>query len=155
MTHKNNVICCCLVIVLLSSLIMSTFKIASLNVNGMRDAKKWMQLYDLIKLKNIDIMFVQETHSTKENEVEWLKDWEGKIFFCHKTSLSSGVAVLFSKHFLPLSCDGFEIIEGRVKLIARFENITMELINVYAPVKPIERMLFLETLGENLFYTCW
>jgi len=96
-------------------------------------------------------MFLQETHSTKENEVEWLKDWEGNIFFSHKTSLSSGVAVLFSKHFLPMSCDCFEIMEGRViKVIARFESIKMELINVYAPVKPIERMLFLEVLGENL-----
>jgi len=43
------------------SLRLQRVKIASLNVNGMRDAKnkqtnkKWMQLYDLIKLKNIDV----------------------------------------------------------------------------------------------------
>lgn len=56
---------------------------------------------------------------------------------------------MFSKYFLPKSCDEFEIIDGRdLKLTVRFENVTMELINVYAPVKTTERM-FLKTC-ENL-----
>ncbi len=58
---------------------MSNFKISSLNVNGARDVNKRAQVYELMKLKNIDVMFLQETHSTKENEVEWMKEWEGKI----------------------------------------------------------------------------
>lgn len=130
---------------------MSNFKISSLNVNGARDVNKRAQVYELMKLKNIDVMFLQETHSTKENEVEWMKEWEGKIVLSHKTALSAGVAVLFSKTCLPISYDIIEVIQGRlIKIIAKFENVTMELINVYAPVKSIERMLFLETLCGSL-----
>ncbi len=130
---------------------MSNFKISSLNVNGARDVNKRAQVYELMKLKNIDVMFLQETHSTKENEVEWMKEWEGKIVLSHKTALSAGVAVLFSKTCLPISYEVFEVVQGRlIKIIAKFENVTMELINVYAPVKPMERMLFLETLCGSL-----
>ncbi len=69
----------------------------------------------------------------------------------HKTALSAGVAVLFSKTCLPISYEVFEVVQGRlIKIIAKFENVTMELINVYAPVKPMERMLFLETLCGSL-----
>jgi len=130
---------------------MSNFKISSLNVNGARDVSKRAQIYELMKLKNIDVMFLQETHSTKENEVEWMKEWEGNIVLSHKTALSAGVAVLFSKTCLPISYDVTEVIQGRlIKIKATFENVTLELINVYAPVKSIERMLFLETLCESL-----
>lgn len=87
----------------------------------MRNVKKRMHIYDIIKLKQIDIVFLQETHSTKEDEVDWQKDWEGNIYFSHKTAVSAGIAVLFSKSFLPISCDSFEIIEGRVlKLVVKF-----------------------------------
>ncbi len=65
--HKNNGAIWTWFFVLFSSLIMSNFKISSLNVNGARDVNKRAQVYELMKLKNIDVMFLQETHSTKEN----------------------------------------------------------------------------------------
>lgn len=126
---------------------MSNFKISSLNVNGARDASKRAQVYELMNLKNIDVMFLQETHSTKENEIEWMKEREGKFILSHKNALSAGVAVLFSETCLPISYDVIKVIQGRlIKIKAIFEHVTMELINVYAPVKSMERMLFLETL---------
>lgn len=49
-----------------------------------------------------------------------------------------------------MSCDEIERKEGSVlKLIIRFENVTIELINVYAPVKRTKRMCFLQTLYDN------
>jgi hypothetical protein len=56
------------------------------------------------------------------------------------------VAILFSKGFLPLSCEVEEAVEQRLfKVRARYENITMCLINAYAPVVADGRVCFVET----------
>lgn len=130
---------------------MSNFKVSSLNVNGARDVKKRVQVYELMKIKKIDVMFLQETHSTKENEVDWMKEWEGQVVLSHKTASSAGVAVLFSKNCLPITYEVTEVMKGRIiKIKAKFERVTMEIINVYAPVKAVERMLFLGILCETI-----
>ncbi len=51
------------------SLIMSNFKISSLNVNGARDVNKRAQVYELMKLKNIDVIVFARDSQHKENEV--------------------------------------------------------------------------------------
>ncbi len=47
---------------------MSNLRAGSLNINGARDYRKRAMLFDLIKKKNIDVMFVQETHTDVQNE---------------------------------------------------------------------------------------
>ena len=42
---------------------MADFRIATLNINGGRDIVKRANLFGLMSAKNVDIMFVQETHS--------------------------------------------------------------------------------------------
>lgn len=74
-------------------------------MNGARDIHKRALLFELIKQKNIDVMFVQETHSDCINEIDWKKEWEGDVLFAHLSSTRGGVAVLFAKNFLPISCD--------------------------------------------------
>ncbi len=39
---------------------MSNLRLGSVNLNGARDQKKRAMLFDIIKQKNIDIMFIQE-----------------------------------------------------------------------------------------------
>ncbi len=64
----------------------------------------------------------------------------------HNTTVSGGVAVLFSKHFTPISYDVDEIIKGRLlKVKALFVFIC-----VYAPTSGVERMLFLNNLNSIL-----
>ena len=38
---------------------------------------------------------LQETHSTRNDEKNWHKQWRGKLFFSHRTSNSTGVLVGF------------------------------------------------------------
>lgn len=52
-------------------LFMAECKISSLNLNGARDPRKRASVYELIKLKSVDICFVQETHS-------WTLKWTGR-----------------------------------------------------------------------------
>lgn len=49
----------------------------------------------------------------------------------------------YLRNILPESCKIEQIIEGRLlKVTAKYEKITLELINVYAPVNASERMIF-------------
>ncbi len=82
---------------------MCEIKLATLNVNGARDFKKRLMLNELMKQKNLDIFMLQETHSDGENAADWEKEFEGLTVLSHNTSVSAGVAVLFSKSFNPLS----------------------------------------------------
>lgn len=93
---------------------MNDFKMSSINLNGARDAAKRAQLYDVLKMKGIDIAFVQETHSTPDNVVDWQKEWDGQICFSHKSVFSAGIFILFSRNFLPDSYKIEQVIEGRL-----------------------------------------
>lgn len=46
---------------------MTNFKIGTLNLNGARDSHKRMMLFEFIRQKQIDIVFLQETHSDSKN----------------------------------------------------------------------------------------
>ena len=78
---------------------MSSFRIASLNLNRARDVKKRNSLYEVLKTKQIAIAFTQETHSSKDIEVEWQREWGGQVVFSHLSSASGGVAILFFELF--------------------------------------------------------
>ena len=71
-----------------------------------------------MKQKHSDVMFIQETHKYKlgysddKNAADWVREWEGKTFLSHKTSVSGGVGLLFSKNFVHQSNSVENIIEG-------------------------------------------
>lgn len=81
----------------------------------------------------------------------------------HYNSLSAGVAVLFSKSFIPHSYNVEEVIKGRVlKVKASFENCSFVFVCVYTPTVALERKIFLNTLDNVLndsntdeFFYCW
>ncbi len=90
-------------------------------------------------------------HSDSKNEIDWRREWDGQIVLSHKYSISGGVAVLFSKHFLPLSCEVDEIICGRfLKIKLTFEKTTIVLMNLYAPNKGLERVIFFKKVDAVL-----
>ena len=91
---------------------MRDFTIGTINLNGARDIKKRMMLYECLKLRRIDVCFVQETHSDGDNKIDWTREWEGLSVLSHKSSVSGGVAVLFSKTSMPLHYDIDEIVKG-------------------------------------------
>lgn len=126
-------------------------RVSSLNLNGARDMHKRALLFELIKQKNIDVMFVQETHSDCINEIDWKKEWEGDVLFAHMSSTRGGVAVLFAKNFLPISCDVKHVVSGRLLCIrAQFEKFKAVFINVNAPTNGSERVLFLKDVNTIL-----
>lgn len=103
---------------------MSKFRVATLNLNGARDIKKRALLYEFVKMKGIDVMLVQETHSDEVNELDWKAGWEGDVCLSSLNSVSGGVGILFSKSFLPISYEVQREVEGRLMVIkAKFESL--------------------------------
>ena len=48
--------------------------------------------------QKVDILFLQETYSTKDIENVWRSQWKGSIFFAHGSNHSCGVLVLVKDH---------------------------------------------------------
>lgn len=123
-------------------------RIASLNINGGRDGGKRALVYELMRQKAADVFFLQETHSDLQNATDWCKEWDGLTFLSHYTSSSAGVAVMFSRTFVPQSHSVQEIIRGRLlKIRATFENNVFVFICVYAPTSGGDRVAFLKRLS--------
>ena len=72
-------------------------KITTLNVNGLRNIQKRKILFNHLKREKHDIICLQETHGTREDEVLWQQQWGGEISFSHGESSSRGVAILASQ----------------------------------------------------------
>uniref|UniRef100_A0A3B5PV23 Reverse transcriptase domain-containing protein n=1 Tax=Xiphophorus maculatus TaxID=8083 RepID=A0A3B5PV23_XIPMA len=131
--------------------IMDSFKIASLNLNGAREAKKRALVYQMLNQKRIDVIFLQETHSDLLIEADWRREWRGEVILSHGTSKNAGVGFVFSKAFIPLSIETEHVIQGRCLLVKmKFDFFNMVFINIYAPIVNAEKKCFYEKIGERL-----
>ena len=100
--------------------------------------------------KQIDVLFLQETHGCAENEGDWRREWEGEVALSHNTNFSGGVGFLFSRSFSPVSMEVKHVIMGSFLFIkARFEQFNVFFINIYAPTNGTERKLFLGKITLN------
>lgn len=135
----------------LSSLFMGDFRIGTLNLNGAREDAKRAALFKLMEMKKLDILLVQETHSSSDNESQWRREWPGEVVLSHKSSCSGGVGVFFSRGFVPASCEVEEVIEGcLLKFRVQYEHISFSLISVYVPCHAVERLHVLHVLCDTV-----
>ena len=110
---------------------MGDFRVSTLNINGARDARKRASVFEL---ENINVIFVQETHSDTLNETHWSKEWNGEVILSHLSRTSGGVSLIFSKSFLPKCHVVEEVMKGRQMVVrAKYEAFTMVFVNVYTP----------------------
>ena len=75
---------------------MYKVRVGSLNINGGRDRQKRAVISEMVQQKRLDIVFLQETHSDKDNEIDGGLWWKGQYVLSHGTNFSAGVAILFS-----------------------------------------------------------
>lgn len=55
-------------------LFMTSLRFGSLNINGCCDAVKRFSLFEYIMIKRASIVFLQETHTDSNNQVQWLSE---------------------------------------------------------------------------------
>ena len=65
----------------------------SLNVRGIYNFRKRRAMFTWCR-KQKAVIFLQETHSTKNSESQWKKEWDSLISFSHGTSNARRVPVL-------------------------------------------------------------
>ncbi len=120
---------------------MDILRVGSLNINGGRDRNKRAIIAEYAYLKDINVMFLLETHSDSQNEVELYRWWEGECILSHGTNLSAGVAILFSKHLDLNILSTIELEKGRILMvIVEIKELKFLFINVYAPNVGLQRI---------------
>ena len=70
-------------------------KIGTLNVRGLRDNNKRRATFIWLRSKKLQVIFLQETHCTKQLETYWKSEWGGKAWFSSGTERARGVGILF------------------------------------------------------------
>ena len=114
--------------------IMSRLNLVTCNVRGLQNDAKRRETFHYFHIKNFDIIFLQETHSTVKNETVWSAQWGSKIRFAHRSSSAGGTAILINK---KLDMTVHNIIAhdaGRyVLMYVTYNKAKILLANIYAP----------------------
>ena len=123
----------------------------SINTRGMSEEIKRRSMFKYCR-DRADIIFLQETHSTKKSEKQWLNEWGGEIIFNHGSSDARGVCILFKRN---IECKLYMVqrdLEGRILNVEiAVENKKYSLTNVYGPNvdTPVFFINILELLKET------
>ena len=120
------------------------------NVNGMQLKTKREKIFTYVKDKiSSGMCFFQECHSTTESECDWEKNWNGKIYFSHGQSNSTGCAIAFSEN-LDIRINENKISKdekGRILILeATYDAKNLLLINLYNANTEKEQLEVLSTL---------
>ena len=100
----------------------------------MRGSNKRRQLFQWIVNKPHSVIFLQETHSTKEVEPQWKKEWGQNCIFNHGKNDSRGVCVLIKANVQHTIHSTVMDQEGRfIILDIEVHDVRMTLANLYAP----------------------
>ena len=112
---------------------MDNIKIGSLNTRGLGDLNKRRRVFNYLRQQQYDIICLQETHSTPEQEELWKKQWNGPIHFSHGTSQARGVCILFSQSIKNCNVK-FGDADGHLLILeVEIKQMQLAVCNVYAP----------------------
>ena len=84
---------------------MSKLKVVTYNVRGLNDMDKCGHIFNLLHTKNLNMIFLQEIHSTKKIIKQWRSEWGGRAIFSHADSASWEVCILIARNLDIKSTD--------------------------------------------------
>ena len=108
--------------------------VASYNVRGLLNNVKQREIFHYLHKKNLDVLFLQETHSHKKFETMWSAEWGRKILFVHGETNARGTAMLMSKDFPLIIHNVIRDAGGRYLIVyGSVHHSKYVLVNIYAP----------------------
>ena len=133
---------------------MENLQIASLNVRSLQNKNKGNRIFQYFKSKKHDIILLQETYSTPQDENEWKKEREGPTFFSSLNNHKSGVAILCTNNQNKLKAfyENSHKPGRHLSIKIEMESSSFIVTNIYAPNLPKKRKKFfqnLETYTKN------
>ena len=129
------------------------------NVKGFQSTNKRLKLIKYFKDKIVSngFLFLQETHSTVNDEIKWKDDLKGEVCYSHGKSNSCGILIcyisskrLFIRNKLSDNDDRILILDVDI------DNENFILINLYNPnteAEQLKTLLKLEELLTKLHFT--
>ena len=108
--------------------------ICSLNVRGLGNTIKRVQVFNWLKEQNNYIYILQETHLYSQFIDKWESEWGLKSYFSGKTNNSEGVCILFNKSFTYEIVNYAELSPGRMQAVdIKLDDKFLKVINIYGP----------------------
>lgn len=130
-------------------MLLMLLNIVSLNVRGLRDRVKCMNVISWVTTLPIDVVMLQETYLGSDDFIVFRSGWEGSVFFSPApSSHSCGVLLAFSPKVKASFSQVRHDSEGRcVSVLCTFLNSTaVRFCNVYSPCNPKDRTAFFQNL---------
>ena len=112
----------------------NSFKLSTFNCRGLQDNFKRKKVFNYLRNIGSDIIFLQETHCSDNDEKFWKNQWGEHAWFSNYSSNSKGVAILI-RNSVPLVFKSiFKDPNGRFLIISvTIDNLPIILVNVYGP----------------------
>ena len=123
------------------------------NVKGIQANDKRIKLFEYLRKYVIPngFVFLQETHSTENDEKQWEDEFKGQLFFSHGKSNSCGVAIGFygaKKLELLNKCSDKA---GRILLLdVKIDDTVFVLVNIYNANTENDQLQTLSDLNDIL-----
>ena len=112
---------------------MLPFRILTLNARGIGDEQKRRAIFEKYRQK-VDLLIIQETHSSKKCENIWESEWGGKCIFSHGTTAARGIVVLMEKSIYKTVSNVLCGDDGRYVIFDVLQHDTrLTIIAIYAP----------------------
>ena len=113
----------------------------------MNASRKRRAIFRQLHNKKASVNFLQETYSSANQEKNWSNEWGSKIYFCHGSKHSKGVAILFN----PKLQVSVEIMvqskDGRILILKiGIEDFQFICVNIYALNEPLAQVIFFREL---------
>ena len=71
--------------------------VLSMNVRGLLNTKKRLDVFSWAKGKGASIVCLQETHCNEDMRKRWEDEWGNKCIFSHCSNKSAGVCIMFKQ----------------------------------------------------------
>ena len=102
-------------------------------MRGIQNEVKRRSIFDYCR-QRADIVLLQETHATKNQEKIWTNEWGGKAYFANGASNARGVAIFIKKDIKVNVIKKYYDKNGRfIILEINVENQVITLGNIYGP----------------------
>ena len=123
------------------------------NVKGLQSTNKRLKLikYFEDQIVSNGFLFLQENHSTVNDEIKWKNDFKGEVFYLHGKSNSYGVLICFIGSKKIFIRNKLSDNDGRILILdADIDDENFILINLYNPNTEAEQLKTLSKLTEML-----
>ena len=123
------------------------------NVKSLQCTNKRLKLIKYFKDKIVSnsFLFLQETHSTINDQIKWNDDFKGEVFYLHGKANSCGVLICFIGSKNNFIRNKLSDNDGRVLILdVDIDDENFILINLYNPNTEAEQLKTLSKLTEML-----